>query len=112
MSVLPAFRQTEAGGSDHAVKASMGYNVRTSQNQTTNQSNKLTEETWGHGLRRAEPGCATWLSPIFFPLLLSLPQVQDKVYLYNLSWPRTPYVDQDGLELTEICLALSPKRWD
>lgn len=41
--------ETETGGSDQAVKASMGYNVRPAQNPRTNQSIKLAEETRGTG---------------------------------------------------------------
>ena len=38
---------------------------------------------------------------------------QDRVSLYHISGcPQSPFVDQAGLELTQICLLLPPKYWD
>jgi hypothetical protein len=38
--------------------------------------------------------------------------VLDRVSLRSLGCPKTLYVDQDGLELTEIHPPLLPKCWD
>ena len=37
---------------------------------------------------------------------------KNKVLLCSISWPRTFYVEQEGLEITEIHLTLPPKFWD
>uniref|UniRef100_A0A8C8W738 SKP1 component POZ domain-containing protein n=1 Tax=Peromyscus maniculatus bairdii TaxID=230844 RepID=A0A8C8W738_PERMB len=38
---------------------------------------------------------------------------EQSVSLFNSpGCPGTPFVDQAGLELSEICLPLSPKCWD
>ena len=31
---------------------------------------------------------------------------------FSPSWPAAHYVDQAGLELTEICMPLPPESWD
>jgi hypothetical protein len=38
--------------------------------------------------------------------------LQDRVSLFGLDWPGTCFVDQAGLEFTEICLPLPPECWD
>lgn len=45
---------------------------------------------------------------LFEDLRVSVCMFRDRVSLYSLDWPGTPYVDQAGFELRDICLLLPP----